>query len=249
MANTAAQTYVGATGVTGPAGTSASTDGWNSISATLTYSSADSPTFVATTSSDLTGSIGVGSRIKLTQTTVKYFIVTAITSSTITLYGGTDYTLANAAITSPYSSLIKTPIGFITDPLKWTVEFTDTAQRSQTSPVANTWYNQSTSITIPIGAWRAYYTAHIQCSNGNVSDTTYSLTLSTGNNNESQSSLTTAFRSPSIYAGCSLHTEIFLNLASKTIYYLNMKQDNNAGGIYIRGDYAKTVIRAECAYL
>jgi hypothetical protein len=80
--------------------------GWNVLGATLTFSSADAPTYVASTSVDLTGVISVGMKLKLTQTTVKYFIVTAINTTTITLYGGTDYTLANATITLPYYSVV-----------------------------------------------------------------------------------------------------------------------------------------------
>lgn len=86
--------------------------GWYPISATLAYSSANAPTFVATTSTDLTSTISVGMKLKLTQTTVKYFIVTAITSNSITLYGGTDYTLANATINNVYFSNVKTPYGW-----------------------------------------------------------------------------------------------------------------------------------------
>ena len=86
--------------------------GWLAILATLTYASADSPTFVVNTSTDLTSKISVGMKLKLTQSTVKYFIVTAITSTTITLYGGTDYTLTSATITDVYFSSAKAPFGF-----------------------------------------------------------------------------------------------------------------------------------------
>ena len=50
--------------------------GWLAILATLTYASADSPTFVVNTSTDLTSKISVGMKLKLTQSTVKgIFIV------------------------------------------------------------------------------------------------------------------------------------------------------------------------------
>lgn len=129
-------------------------DGWIPGTGTWTYSSADSPTFVISTSTDLTGVIGLGYRIKLTQTTAKYFIVTAITSSTITVYGGTDYTLANAAISSPYYSPVKSPFGFPMSREKWTVTVSDTTTRTQASPTANTYYNPNTTkIDVPIGSW------------------------------------------------------------------------------------------------
>lgn len=89
--------------------------GWIAADGTWTYASADSPTFTLTVDDNVTSIIGVGSKVRLTQTSVKYFIVTAISysspSTTITLYGGTDYTLANATITSPYYSYLKSPVG------------------------------------------------------------------------------------------------------------------------------------------
>ena len=96
--------------------------GWTPGLGTWTYLSADAPTFVISTSVDNSAAIGVGDRIQLTQTTVEYFIVTAITSSTITVYGGTSYVLANAAISSPAYSHIKNPLGFPISPTGWTIE-------------------------------------------------------------------------------------------------------------------------------
>lgn len=61
-----------------------------------------------------------GTRIKLTQTSEKYFNVSAdptyigggTDETTITITGGSDYTLANAAITDPYYSQMLRPLGF-----------------------------------------------------------------------------------------------------------------------------------------
>ncbi len=70
-----------------------------------------------TVASDVTARYAKGDRIKLTQTTVKYFYVTNVSAfgsgvTTITVNGGSDYTLANAAITSPLFSKESTPNGF-----------------------------------------------------------------------------------------------------------------------------------------
>ena len=57
-----------------------------------------------------------GDKIKLTQTSVKYFYVANVSYSspntTVTVTGGSDYSLANATITSPYFSKIENPQGF-----------------------------------------------------------------------------------------------------------------------------------------
>jgi len=227
---------------------------WNLVPGTLTYSSADSPTFVATTSLDLTGIIPVGARIKLTQTTAKYFIVTAIDATTITLYGGTDYTLANAAISSPQYSTAKAPIGFPLNPDKWTVEVTSTADAFKSSPANGTWYgdtgltNTGPNISIPIGVWRVFYRVAVQALKSGSADA-YA-TLSTASNTESRTDMT----SFGIFGGTSVvgqaSAEGIYNLAAKTTHYLNIAtKSSSVTEIDMRGDLAKTVIRAVCAYL
>lgn len=237
-------------------------DGWIPDTNTWSYSSADSPTFVISVNADMTGLIGVGNRIKLTQTSAKYFIVTAVGTfsagaTLITVYGGTDYTLANAAITSPYFSKYRFPQGFPTDPDKWIVSLSDTSNRSQASPVANTWYNPgSLSISIPIGSWRVKYEAV-----GEVIKTVaaaeiigYKLTLSTANNSESDGGFTGRKTSAMpVMTGAtdrfSIHREKFLTLAAKTSYFLNITTGaSSTTSISIRGDDAPTVIKAVCAF-
>lgn len=56
----------------------------------------------------------VGDTIMLTQTTVKYFYVVGVADTTLTITGGTTYTLVNADITSPYYSKAVSPVGFPT---------------------------------------------------------------------------------------------------------------------------------------
>jgi hypothetical protein len=85
-----------------------SNDGWVTANETITYASAT--TF--TCSSELAALLQTGDKIKLTQTTVKYFYVVSKSGTTITITGGTDYTLANAAITLPYYSHEANPVGF-----------------------------------------------------------------------------------------------------------------------------------------
>lgn len=89
-------------------GATIETDGWTAISDSWSYGSATT----ITVPSDATTKYSVGDKIKLTQTTVKYFYITAVSTTTLTISGGTDYTLANAAISSPSYSKVVTPLGF-----------------------------------------------------------------------------------------------------------------------------------------
>ena len=230
---------------------------WKTISATLTYSSVDAPTFVVGTSVDLTASIGVGMRIGFSQTTggQKYFIVTAISASTMTLYGGTDYTLTNETVTSPVYSTSKAPSGFPMSPAKWSVTTTDTSDRTQASPTQNTWYNLgSITINIPIGVWDVYYQAVCEIVSGSVGGMDIWSTLSTANNSESDAIWTSR-----VNINASTLTDFFmvsfrknlLTTASKTPYYLNARTAYaSMTSINFKGSSAgRTIINAVCAYL
>jgi hypothetical protein len=83
-------------------------DGWVSVTDAWTYASATT----ITVPSDATTKYSIGDKIKLTQTTVKYFYITAVAATTLTITGGSDYTLVNAAITGVYFSKMATPLGF-----------------------------------------------------------------------------------------------------------------------------------------
>lgn len=234
--------------------------GWFDAGETWTYASADDPTFTFTIAGvDLTGKYSPGMKIKLTQTTPKYFIITAVafsTDTTITIYGGTDYDLANAAITSPFYSLVKAPFGFPLNPSKWTVTVTDTSNATQASPTNGTWYNLgSITISIPIGCWNVYYSVVGGCdrSTASAGQEAY-ITLSTANNSEVDKLWSAFLHIGDASAGGkgtnqTVYRENVLNLAAKTSYFLNCMADITSLNIYFRGDIATTVIRAVCAYL
>ena len=94
-------------------GSVTASDGWVPDSNTYTYASANSFTVGAV---DLTAVYSKGTRIKLTQTTAKYFVVSSSAfgggTTTVNITGGTDYTLANAAITLPFYSYVDNPQGW-----------------------------------------------------------------------------------------------------------------------------------------
>lgn len=240
-------------------------DGWISGSGTWSYSSADSPTFVISINADVTALIGVGDRIKLTQTTAKYFIVTAVgawsgSATLVTVYGGTDYTLANAAISSPYYSHAKIPFGFPQDPDKWTVSASNSVNANKTPPSANTWYggagltNTGISIDVPIGIWKGFYKGVLESTDTTVTDYNIYSTLSTANNTESDTNNTffVALTVPSgTYKVWSVVSPpVIINVAAKTTYYMNIKTSTStADSIHIRGDVVPTIIKLVCAYL
>lgn len=228
---------------------------------TWSYSSADAPTFVISINSDMTTVLSPGMRIKLTQTTEKYFIVTAVGSfsggaTLVTVYGGTDYTLANAAITSPYYSTAKAPFGFPLDPTKWTEIVLDTSNNTQASPVQNTWYNLgSVNLSIPIGTWHVRYQTALGVDQGTATGVSAYCTLSTANNSESDADFTAHVEwdgssQNNLYIVGHIAVSKFLALASKTAYYLNTRTTlSGIADVYNQGARTKNIIEAVCAYL
>ena len=232
------------------------TSGWVPAPA-LTFGAADAPTYTVTCSGDYSAVITPGMRMKMTQSSaVKYFIVTKVTYSspntTITLYGGTDYTLGST-ITLPYYSMMKAPAGFPMDPVKWTVTVTDSTQYTQNSPVSGTWYNLgSKSIAIPIGLWQVYVLAYVDLTKASGAGSV-ECALSVNNNDGgiSGENVAVAQGNPTIEVGAYLRTIQYLNLATKTTYYLN-EVGFSIGAtttLYLFGNYQPTIIKAVSAYL
>lgn len=243
-------------------------DGWFLPGGSWSYSSADAPTFVVSVNADMTGTLSAGMRIRLIQTTSKYFIVTNVGSysggaTLITLYGGTDYVLANASISGVYASPAKAPLGFPNDPDKWTVSIITTDTPAKASPTASTWYGGTglsptgPSIDLPIGSWRVFYRNFVQVDITLVAVNTVGMraTLSTANNSESDIELSTTY-SITLPIGTDVlkvecWAEKFISVASKTTYYLNIFTGTgsvttlsmNPGAVF------KNIIKAVCSYL
>lgn len=93
--------------------TAASADGWTDGSAyTWVYASASTFTIAGV---DLTTTFPKGTRLKFTQTTVKYAVVVSSsfsTNTTVTIAVNTDYVIANAAISLNYYSYQLSPQGY-----------------------------------------------------------------------------------------------------------------------------------------
>lgn len=246
--------------ITGSSSTPVSTDGWIAATETWTYHAADDPSYVFSVNSNVTGSYAPGMRIKLNQTTDKYFIVTQvnITGSTtfVNVYGGTDYDLANAAITSPYYSHQKSPIGFNASPTLWTEQFiSSNANVNRTPSPAATWYHLTGTLSIPIGVWDVSYFCPVYGTNATDNETiVLRTTLSTANNSESDFNWTsvaeiTTPNSESFVFSAQLNRRGFITRESKATYYINHYSELEIDALYVINSASPTIIRATCAYL
>lgn len=234
--------------------------GWVAAGETWTVHNISGLTYQIAVSGDKTTKYYAGMRLKLTQTTVKYFILTNVVYSApntiLTVFGGTDYTLVNAAISSPFFSIAKVPAGFNPRPSKWSHVVGNTSSLSQLTPVAGTWYGVL-SVPFPPGSWRAeYYFAGVVEGNASATSLGFRATLGSINGGESSTNNTTAFLITGFAAGSSpAHREsltkiIEVDVTVETTWYVSIQTDtNNASAIRLRGDFAATTIRFVCAFL
>jgi len=234
-------------------------DGWMPAEETWTYSSWDSTVYtgVITVPSGAAGKYSVGMRIKISQSTggTKYGIITKVADTALTVFFGTDYTLNNEAISSPYYSTQKAPFGFPLNPTGWAVTLNVTTSAIKSSPATGVWYNVgSLNITFPIGLWRVWYSAFIAFLAENVTLGSVLITLSTANDSESDPYFTVEIAYRQASSGVcnmfgSVSKEKILLLSSKTTYYINIKTyDPSLSSIRLFCPPPAT-FQAVCAYL
>jgi len=237
---------------------------WTAGTGVWSYSSADAPIFVISVNNDQTGIIGVGMKIKLTQGTDKYFIVHAVGAfsggvTLLTVYGGTDFTLANSAIATPSWSSHEAPLGFNLNRDKWSVILFDTTNASIATPTHQVWLNPgSLSIVAPIGAWNVSYSVvhdlSITPSVAQVYALRFSLSLS--NSSESTPALTASnggtlpVMTGALARFMQIKSSIVLTVAAKTpLYLMSYWGSGTALSVSFRGDLAPTRVQLVDAYL
>jgi hypothetical protein len=237
--------------------------GWIDANESWTYSSYDATnkTGVITVPTDATTKYSAGMRVRFTNNAAtQYGIITKVTSTTLTVYFGTDYSLTNSAITVPYYATTAAPFGFPLDPAKWTVKTTLSGDYVKTSPTATTWYGDTgltptgPSISVPIGC---FFLSHQQIAFYGQKATATSIdaymTLSTANNSESDTELTAYNKltgaSATLLVQNSVSMRKAVTLTSATTYYLNVKTATATAGQIGTGGSLNGRIEAVCAYL
>lgn len=226
--------------------------GWVAANETWTYASATTLTI----SGDKTTKYYPGMRLKLTQTSEKFFIITKVAESggttTLTFYGGTDYTLANAAITNPYYSVVKAPSGFPLSPDKWTITTTNSTERTTSSTGLG---SMTDTLVVPIGAWKVSLQGQVGFTLGTGSGRTAYVTLSTDGSTLTDTDLTISVSSAwttSGLGGFPGYVEKSVLLTSSTTYTLMGHVGNAAHTVAMSSTIlagGAKYLRALCAYL
>lgn len=228
--------------------------GWTNVSDTWEYSSWSSTTKtgVITTPSGATSLYGAGMRIRITQATggTKYGIIVKVTSTELTVYFGTDYTLNNETISAPSYSQQKAPLGFPLDPAKWTVTTTDTSPRTTTSA---TYASMSVSSTAPIGVWNTKLQVGLRTeqSTGTAYNKSFVMLSSDGSTPAATDLegivIFTAPASAIMRVGQTMTLTGQIAVTAATTFTIYGK--TTTGTLYLLGSDVAAVIKYVCAYL
>ena len=236
--------------------------GWMDAKEEWTFEWAVAPAYAFSTGKDRTAKYWPGMRVKVTQTTVRYFIIVEVCyvpagdKTVVTVYGGTDYALLDAAITQNCYSPAKAPAGFPLHPLVWTVALENTTQELVYDPVIYTWNNLSAfDFALPVGVWCVKYQLSLymhRSTAGFIDGTIGFSTMRT-----SSASLTYQARAlmytatgTNGYIRAPVTREFIINNTIARIYYINMRTDyNGMGEIGVDNRSCRGLITALCAYL
>lgn len=222
--------------------------GWIDANETWTYQSVDDPTgVIKVTGVDVTGKYSEDMKIKFTNGGNTIFggitkVALSGSDTHITFLHEIDPAdslaknlLANSAITANYYSTARAPYAFPLLPSKWTVYYTTTSDGIQATPTQNVWYNLGTAtLSVPIGNFELEYYVNGYAQESSSATALCSVTMSTANNSESDTDLTATVAQTVTVAHtnnvpiATLTRKKYVNLASKTSYYLNARTNQSA---------------------
>lgn len=212
-------------------------------------------TYTITAAGDFRSRYSVGMRFRATQLTDKFFLITDIAYdggggfTTLTLFGGTDYSLTNASITAVAYSSSKIPFGFPATPEKWGLGAVDSTDLEQANANQNQWYNPGgLGLTLPIGVWDVWYEIAVGVDTGGKA---IEVSFSTAAANESDDEWRTVRHNNSAFLYTTTNKRRIVTMTAKTPHYAiirNASGNGNKIGFYGL-TYHPSIIRAYCAYL
>jgi hypothetical protein len=230
--------------------------GWTAAGETWSYSSWSATTRVGvfTVPTNATLKYTAGMRVRITQSTggVKYGIILAVATTSLTVLFPSGVTFNNETITNPYYSVQKSPYGFDANPALWQLSFTSASGFTKASPTANVWYLcTGHTLVVPVGAWNLRYTISIGGTRASASGIRLKSTLATASSSETDSDLTS-------YSGATSNTIFVAEITrqkdythvAQTTYYLNILTTvSTMDDIQLLGSQGNSRIIAQCAYL
>lgn len=179
---------------------------------------------------------------------IEYGYITAVSSSQITVFTGTDYVIPNAAVTVQQYSTQKSPFGFPNARWKWRVTSIYRLIYQQNTPATGTWYNFG-QVSVPIGEWVGGYNLTFGADRA-AGDANASATLSDANSTELDRKYTTNIEGNNVTnAFGTVQVNQDISITTQAIRYLNVKSVSTVSNLYTRGDESNHEVFADLAYV
>lgn len=176
--------------------------------------------------------------------TTDYGIITNVATTTVVVQVPEGCTIPTSGGVSAMSySTQKAPYGMPIGKDKWTINLLNRTQITYaTNPTANVWYNVGMQIVIPVGVWDVYNIHNVTVSHAGASGMYAVMTLSTGNNSETNTNFSAPGSSASptsTQTDSTITTSDTISLTSATTHYVNLRTPNSATqNLYLRGTLA-----------
>jgi len=237
-------------------------NGWVSAGEEWTYVSYSATTriavFTVASGADLRYTAKNRVRFEQSPDGVKFGIIVMVETTTLHVFMHESYDVDNADITDNYYSLMDSPLGFDSNPDKWTLELSDDTDRTyNASPVGGTWYNLAALVlTIGAGVWDTEYwicMSHNRTAGG--TGAAHLTTLSTTTNSETDSNWTRGQVTSGVGItqykprGETYARNIITLTEEDTFNLLGAAQQTGTNLLVTATSYHPTIIRARCAYL
>lgn len=212
------------------------------------------PTFndLTANANNLTATNGATQVTAYPYNAIEYGIVTNITSSQLTVFTGTDYTIPNMTLNSPAYSFERSPFGFAAGKTKWRVDsLLLTTQTTTSNANYGSFISGGYALTVPTGSW----TVGMIASGYNPTTTQVvfnmspvSLTGQSATAGFSLSPLAFSMQSPSAAATFTNATVTTpADLASATTY--TVQTVGATASAALQGNVNQNLLFAECAYV
>ncbi len=242
---------------------SGSIGGWNSTNCNWTCTSIQNKMYTIATVGDKSLLFSPGMRVRITQSSVCYYIIVSVSYSSgntyLDLFSGNGTGISSGAISDVYYSRDKAPIGFPLDPREWSIRSESNADIFKYNPERYAWYyfGSNTCINLPKGLWRLRYSLVANMYDADTSQKSISVNAALSKYGTSVSIPDSLVRmyvrmySTGIeYSEFSISREVvFEQDVSGYIYLIGRTRAVDVGYLCWRGSAKPIVIEAECAYL
>lgn len=208
---------------------------------------------------NLTASGAISTQASNPYHAVEYGIITGVTTTTITVFCGTDFVIPNMTLTNAQYSNAKAPYGFPASRNKWVVDVIMGARYSDSGGAPLVFANQGWQISVPSGDWQIsarLFAAVVNTSAGFAGAVVgFSTATSTLTEPDTWTSGTLGSTSTTEMDSTINIFPYPVSPVTQTVYYLNMASRGvTSTGRFIGNDAsAITLVRfrilAECAYV